>query len=145
MRSNKGITLTSLIVYVIVFCIVLGTMSMFTKYFNKNVGELTNTSKTTEQYTRFTTYLTDDINSKNRKEISVKGEDIINIEFLDGSSHLYVYSNNKLYYISQYEGEINKEITICNNVKNFKVLYEEDQLKIRMVIDEITYNNNYSI
>lgn len=64
MKSKKGITIISLIVYVIVLSIVIGTTSIIIKYFYNNTEETVVSKKTANQYTRFVAYLTDDINSR---------------------------------------------------------------------------------
>lgn len=64
MKSNRGITIISLIVYIIVLSIVIGSTSMLIKYFYNNTEETVISKKTTDQYTRFMAYLTDDVNSR---------------------------------------------------------------------------------
>ena len=144
MRSNKGITLTSLIIYMIVFSIVIGTVSMITGNLISNTDNVQISVDLSEQYTRLTTYLTDDINSINFESINVE-DDKINITFVNGLSHQYVYNNDKIYYISQKGNSIDKIITLCNKITGHTFLYQDGKLKISITIDEITYNNNYSI
>ena len=68
MKSNKGITIISLLIYIIVLTIVIGTTSLLIRYFYTNTEETVISKKTTDQYSRLMTYLTDDVNSrKNRK------------------------------------------------------------------------------
>ena len=64
MKSKKGITIISLIVYVIVLSIVIGTTSIIIKYFYNNTEETVISKKTANQYSRFVAYITDDINSR---------------------------------------------------------------------------------
>ena len=64
MKSNRGITLISLIIYVIVLSIVIGTTSMLIKYFYANTEDTVISSKTANQYSRFVAYITDDVNSR---------------------------------------------------------------------------------
>ena len=64
MKSNRGITIISLIVYIIVLSIVIGSTSMLIKYFYNNTEETVISKNTTDQYTRFMAYLTDDVNSR---------------------------------------------------------------------------------
>lgn len=144
MKSNKGITLTSLIVYVIIFCTVIATVSTLTGYFLSNMNTVVITTETAQQYTKFTTYLSEDINSINLEKIEVKNN-FIKIIFKDGVIHNYLYSNEKIYYILEEEGIINKKITICSNIKSCTFNYETDKLKINVLIDGIYYNNNYTI
>ena len=64
MKNNKGITIISLIVYIIVLSIVIGTTSILIKYFYHNTEETVISKKTVDQYSRFVAYITDDINSR---------------------------------------------------------------------------------
>ena len=70
MKNNKGITLISLIIYIIILSVVVGTTSTLIKYFYANTEETVISKKTSSQYSRFVTYLTDDVNS--RKSIKHK-------------------------------------------------------------------------
>ena len=67
MKSNKGITIITLIIYVIVLTIVIGTASMLMRYFYRNTDETIISKNSTSQYSRFLTYITDDINSRKNK------------------------------------------------------------------------------
>lgn len=67
MKSNKGITIVSLIIYIIVLTVVVGVVSTLTKYFYRNMDETTISNKTSEQYSRFIAYITDDINSRENR------------------------------------------------------------------------------
>ena len=62
-KSNKGITLTSLVIYVIVLMIVIGLVSNFSGYFYHNTNNITIKENYEEQYTKFLAYITKDINS----------------------------------------------------------------------------------
>lgn len=64
MKAKKGITIISLIVYVIVLSILIGTTSIIIKYFYNNTEETVISKKTANQYSRFVAYITDDINSR---------------------------------------------------------------------------------
>ena len=64
MKKNKGITIISLIIYIIVLSIVIGITSILIKYFYQNTEETIISKKTANQYSRFVAYITDDINSR---------------------------------------------------------------------------------
>ena len=126
MRSNKGITLTSLIIYVIVFMIVIATVSTLSGYFTTNLDEVTISTNTAQQYTRLTTYITEDINSINRESLIIENDNCINITFKDGISHKYLYNNEKIYYIAGKDETINKKITICDKVEAYSFTKDEE-------------------
>ncbi len=64
MKSNKGMTLISLLIYLIVLFVVIGTMSLIIKYFYENMDETVISSDTSDQYSRFIAYISSDINSR---------------------------------------------------------------------------------
>lgn len=64
MKSNKGMTLISLLIYLIVLLVVIGTISLIIKYFYKNIDETVISSDTSDQYSRFVAYMSSDINSR---------------------------------------------------------------------------------
>lgn len=146
MKSNKGITITSLIIYIIVFTIVIATVSTISGYFIKNTDDIIISTNSSAQHTKFTTYLSDDINSINFSKLEVK-QNSININFLDGSSHYYIYNDQKIYYMSKKESIIDKTVVLCENVTNNNFEYNEDtkKLNISLVIDGIVYQNSYTI
>ena len=148
MKSDKGITLTSLIIYVIVFTTVIGTVTMITNYLKGNIDEVKISSNTQEQYTRFTTYLTDNLNSVNLYALTTDN-DTINIQFTDGDIYRYKYINNKIYYIKEVADGVSnveeKKIVLCNGISDYKFSYENDVLKVSVTINNITYNNSYTV
>ena len=68
MKSNKGMTIISLIVYIIVLSVVIGTTSILIKYFYNNTEDMVISKKTPNQYSRFVAYITEDINSRQNKK-----------------------------------------------------------------------------
>ena len=63
MKNNRGITLTSLIIYVIGMVIVVSLIATLTTFFYKNVN-VDNISKDTTQYTKFSNLFLKEINKK---------------------------------------------------------------------------------
>lgn len=151
MKSDKGITLTSLIIYVIVFTTVIATVSTLSGYLSKNINSVITSSNSSEQYTKLTTYLMSDLNSTiNLLSVSVENNNCINIQFVDGAFHRYLCYDNKIYYFSEAKKddgkiELQKKIILCENVDEYSFKYEDNKLKISITIDGITYNNTYSI
>ena len=64
MKSQKGVTLMSVVIYIIVLTTIVGMMSTLTRYFYSNTEETIISSNTAEQNTRFLSYITNDINSR---------------------------------------------------------------------------------
>ena len=64
MKSNKGMSVTALIIYIIVFTVVVGTSSMLVRFFYRNSEDVLFTSNASSKYSRFLLYITNDINSR---------------------------------------------------------------------------------
>ena len=57
MKSNKGITITSLVIYVIAMSIVVATIATLTSYFYSNMDELDSDTNSSIAYTEINIHL----------------------------------------------------------------------------------------
>ena len=64
MKSNHGITITSLIVYVIILLISVGVISGFVGYFYHNTDETIVSTNSADQHVKFLTYMSENINMR---------------------------------------------------------------------------------
>ena len=71
MKSNRGVTLTSLVIYIIGLTIVITLMGIISNYFYRNINDVTIKQNADEQYSRFLAYLTKDANSDNLIHVQV--------------------------------------------------------------------------
>lgn len=118
MKSNKGITLTSLLIYVIGLMIIITIVATFTGYFSKNLHEVTVENIAEEQHSRFSAYLAKDINSNDVTYVKTanSNKNYVIIYFQGGIEHQYVYNNGNIYFINIEDDTVTKKITLCNNV-----------------------------
>ena len=151
MKSNKGITLTSLVIYIICLVIVIGLMSSFTGYFFKNTNEVTINQNADEQYTKFLSYITKDVNTDDLiyAKTGVNSTDCIIFKFETGIEHQYVFANGNIYYIS-IENQNEKKITMCENVvksaNNTPIFsYENSKIDINFNIKEKNFSATLSV
>ena len=147
LKSDKGITLTSLVIYVIVLLIVSGLMSGFSEYFYKNANKITIKENYEEQYTRFLAYLIKDTNSDQLNFIKIKTDSenkYLILRFKDGSQHQYVYSDKNIYYLNVSE-TTPKKILLCNNVTDLTMVYSTNILQVSMTINGRNYEKNINI
>ena len=151
MKSNKGVTLTSLIIYVIGLMVILGIMNSFLRYFNNNVKEITIKEDSNEQYAKLSSYLIKDLNSELLEFIKVSSEeeegDYIILKFKNNIEHQYVKVQDCIYFLNT-GTENRKKILLCKNVeevttKLFK--YENNNLKINLRIMDEEFSNNLSV
>ena len=145
MKNNKGITLVSLVIYLIVLTMLIGVSSLFMKQFYQNTNKYMITGDTSENYVRFMTYITKDINSKSLQNVNLSSN-AITFNFKDGSKHFYAYKENSIYF-SQIgsSGTEEKVIKICQKVSTATFSYSGRRLETVICIDNVTYKNVFTI
>ena len=117
MKSNRGITLTSLIIYVIGLLIIIALMSNFLGYFNQNLSEISIKQNAEEQYSKFLSYITKDANSNKLAYVKSGADekDCIIFVFSDNTEHQYICQNKNIYFVNVGD-QIEKKITLCENI-----------------------------
>lgn len=113
MKSEKGITLTYLIIYVVLLILVVSTLSIVSTHFYSNTKYLMDNGKYVSQFDKFNMYFIEDV--KNNKETySVESNKIV---FEDGT--IYTYSEKSIY---------RNKVELCRNIENctFSKLEETD-------------------
>jgi len=88
MRQNRGITLISLVMYIIIATIVLGTMAIVSSEFFSNMSIIKDNEKYAVEFNKFNMLFVRDV--KNNKTAQVEDNKII---FEDGT--IYLYDKNK--------------------------------------------------
>ena len=113
MKSNKGITLTSLIIYVVAMTIVVTTISTLSTYFYSNMSNIDAGTDGAMAYTAFNMYFSQEINTKNNYVISSEGKN--NYIVFSKTGNQYTFKNNAIY---------RNQVKICNGIENctFEVL-----------------------
>ena len=107
MKSNKGITLTSLVIYVIAMVIVVTTVSTITSYFYKNIDNVNTGTDSSMTYTEFNMYFTQEINTKeNYPELVSDGADYI---VFSKTGNQYTFKNSSIY---------RNQVKICDNIES---------------------------
>ena len=134
MKSERGVTLTSILIYVIALTVVVTIIGRIITYFYKNINEYTDNNQAISQYTKIVSYLTDEINTKDNI-VEAFGENYLKFA---KTQNQYTYQNGKIY--------INKA-KICDDIENCKFSYDEMKEKISMeiTIKGKTYYNTYTI
>ena len=88
--NQKGITLTSLVIYMMALTIVMAAMTAMSTYFYDNIGEVLDTPKYLGEFNKFTMFFVADI--KNYSSATVTDT---TIEFENGPT--YVFKNGGIY------------------------------------------------
>lgn len=138
MKSQKGNTLTSLVIYIIVMFMVLGVMSTIINSFYENNDSIAADTEEIVEFNNFNVYFLEEIKKNGNNLDSIQDNYIL---FTSGNS--FSMYNKKIYY---------NDIEICNGVKEFKVQQGEngDNLDKTIVYVTISFENfsksiNYKI
>lgn len=120
MRKEKGITIMSLIVYVIAMVLILVLISRITTYFYKNIDITALDKSPSSQYTKFATAISKETNIDGNSVImSYNGEENIDqtnyIVFSSGNQYTFKKENNSIY---------KNKVKICENIDKCSFSYE---------------------
>lgn len=105
MKSEKGVTLISLTIYIIAMTIVIGVISLVSTFFYKNTKSASNQIDPMTEYTKFTNFFTEEINHKGIKILECKDNYVV---FDDSVQYTYVAENRGIY---------RNKVKICSEVE----------------------------
>lgn len=91
LKEEKGITLTSLVIYIIVFVIIIAIMANISNYFYSNIEGIKDSPKYVAEFNKFSMFFIADV--KRNTEIVTISED--SLQFADGTK--YEYRDNSIY------------------------------------------------
>lgn len=152
MKKETGITLISVIIYVISMLIVISIIATITGFFYKNVNTDTVNQDIMSQYSKFNSIFSVEVNRYGNQIIEVGTEEGISNkqgedEFISGtyivfsSGNQYTFLNNSLY---------KNNMKIAENVQGtFSYQYINSEYKIKVMISSENENKskvlNYTI
>lgn len=138
MKSEKGITLVSLVTYIAVMIIVLVVMnSIITIFYNNNQGVRLSVKEIIE-FNKFNIYFLKEIKAYNNSVDTIDSKDG-NPYIIFESGNSFLFKDNRIYY---------NNIIICSNLKNVKFENEtnyrddgEEEIDKSIVIVSLEFEN----
>ena len=121
MRSEKGITMLSLIIYVLLIISVIAIFANITRIFYSNINQFDTESKDAIAFSKFNMYFLNDIKKKT-VEIDEISENYI-VLLADNEEIRYSLVNNSLY---------RNKVKICDNVTDFKLSTNSDKSNVKV-------------
>ena len=109
MQTEKGITLISITIYVIVMLIIVSVMTVLTSYFYKNIDIRSVSADLNQQYTKFNAYFTQEVNKKGNQLLEINSKD-------DQQSYMIFSSGNQYTYIPENKGIYMNKVKIAQNI-----------------------------
>lgn len=92
MKSEKGITLTALVLYIMIATIVIGTMAIVSSFFFSNINLVRDQDKYAVEFNKFNMFFINDV--KNNKTAQIETH---KITFEDGTVYEYKTSEQAVY------------------------------------------------
>lgn len=147
MKNEKGITLVSLIIYVIVMSIALVIMSYIISNFYSNTEGLNANVEEIIKFNKFNIYFLREVKLYNNSIDTISLEND-NKYILFSSGNSFVFNSNKIYY---------NNIEICDNVKsiNFEKGKKQDEngneiedesiIKVAIIFENFSKTINYKL
>lgn len=105
MKSEKGITLTSLVLYIMLVLIVLGILSVITASFQSNLKEVNKEGTKNSEVDSFNMYFLQEVKKQGNKINTISGNEIL---FTTGNK--FSFRENMIY--------LNDNIKIAENIEN---------------------------
>lgn len=137
MKSEKGITLIMLIVYIIILLLIVGILNSINNMFTSNLNYITENSKYVSEFNKFNMYFIEDVKN-NRNAQVIQSETQSEVIFDDGTKYTYSIQDKGIY---------RNKVKICNNIEScsFTLGNEEHstEKKIITVNMEIKALNNF--
>ncbi len=94
MKSEKGVTLTALVIYIAVSTVVISAMALLSSYFYNNMELIKNDSSYVVEYNKFNMFFVQDVKSNKTANVTTDS-----ITFEDGTEYQYrdgkIYRNDK--------------------------------------------------
>ena len=118
MKSNKGITITGLVIYIASFLMICGVIGVITTFFYNNSKVLSEQASSSADYDILNLYLSKEATESENKIIEVDENRLI--EFSNGNK--YEYDNGLLYFIKNKE----KCFVLCENLSECKFTKQDD-------------------
>lgn len=106
MKKNKGITLTSLVIYIALIFVVLAILMRVTTYFVNNMRDAADVSFETE-FNKLNLYLLDESKQTGNEIISIGETQVI---FSSGNKYVYKAIDKTVY--------LNDNIKLCENIES---------------------------
>lgn len=137
MKNNKGITLTSLVIYIAVVFVITAVVIRVTTHFTGNMSDVADTSFETE-FNKLNLYLLDESKEQGNKIQEIT--DGLQVKFTSGNKYTYNVTEKMVY--------LNEGIKICENIEECEFSKKtaengKEVLILKITIGETTKTAEY--
>lgn len=134
MKSERGVTLTSIMIYVIALTVAVLTIGRLITYFYKNINAVDTSSVSDAEYMKFNSYFTDEINIEGNEVDKCDTNYIIFFK----TQNQYTFKNGKIY---------RGKVKICDNIDSCDFNYDETTkiISVDLTIKGKDYSTKYTV
>lgn len=101
MKSEKGITLIILGIYIIVFSMVMALLANLSNYIYGNLGRISDSNLDLTEFNKFNMYFIEDVKSNNQVLVQnladENNHEFVQIAFEDGDIYRYIIGDDSIY------------------------------------------------
>lgn len=138
-KSQKGITMISLVIYIGCFLIVAGTIGAITIFFYNNTSLLNSEVYSSAEYNKLNMYLVKESEEKGNSFVNFDNSgNIYTLTFSNGNVYTFDKDNNLLYF---------NMVCLCEDVQGFNVLTDyttgKEVVKVKIDFSNKSYTTNY--
>ena len=156
MRTEKGVTLITVTIYIIVMLIMISIITVLTSYFYKNVDIHSISQNFNQQYTKFNSYFVKEVNKRGNKvvdiqSVSIPQDEEENAETNTSQQNYIVFSSGNQYtYIPKNQGIYMNKVKIAQNITGctFATHKEENgktTVTVTILGDNFERETNYTL
>ena len=120
MKNDKGITLMTLMIYIISLIIAIAILTIVTTYFRSNLDKMRDNSLDIAEHDKFKVYFLEETKRKDN-EVSKDPEGGTEIKFTSGNKYKYIKSDSAVYLINTTEN-----IKVAERVKYCRFYMEKE-------------------
>lgn len=139
MKSEKGVTIISVTIYVIGMLLAVTVISVLTGYFYTNIDISSKSYDISKQYTKFNSYFTEEVNKSGNTILDLKVTD----EGTENEISYILFSSGKQYtFIKKNKGIYIENIKIATNIDECKFEKKQSGEKTSIIVQIIAGNYN---
>lgn len=156
MRTEKGVTLITVTIYIIVMLIMISIITVLTSYFYKNVDIQSISQDLNQQYTKFNSYFVKEVNKRGNKVVDIQSVSIPQDEEektetnTSQQNYIVFSSGNQYTYIPKNQGIYMNKVKIAQNITGctFATHKEENgktTVTVTILGDNFERETNYTL
>ncbi len=143
MKSERGITLISVTVYIIAITILIGVITVISRYFYTNTKSVSQSIDPVTQFTKFNTFFSDEVNHENIKVLECntdEGSGNSYIVFDNGVQYTFIKNNMSVYRNKVKICDVVENCTFSQTIKNGKSV-----VNVLFAVKDKSYTQQYTL